>query len=101
MQTLFELEFREKGNPKYILDKILEEFAPKLTELDFANETLEGVIENKKEIIKMISKYAPQWPVDKIAKIDRAILEIGIYEIAFSNVPLYKYATPRLLYAST
>lgn len=84
MQTLFSVEFRE-DNAKELLEKILEEFAPKLTEQDFAYETLEGVLKKQKAIIKIIQKFAPQWPIDKIARVDRAILEIGVYEIAFTN----------------
>lgn len=93
MQTIFVLEFSRqakkiaasKKQPQEILIKILDEFAPKLTERDFAYDTLKGVLDNKKKIVKIIEKHAPQWPVDKIAKVDRAILEIGIYEIVFSK----------------
>lgn len=98
MQTIFALEFRaglysakkvskkdlEKTSNE-ILTEILYEFAPKLTEQDFAFNTLKGVLANRNEIVKIIAKHAPQWPVDKIAKVDRAILEIGVYEIAFSK----------------
>ena len=98
MQTIFEIEFNEETrssdkdnsnyvapDPKDILDKVLEEFEPKLTEKEFASSTLEGVLANKKEIFKIIEKFAPDWPIAKIAKVDRAILEIGIYEIVYSE----------------
>lgn len=88
MQTLFAVEFKKSGvevDAKKILDKILDEFAPKLTEKEFAHETLDGLLQHKNEIFNLIQKYAPQWPVDKIAKVDRAILEIGTYEIVFSK----------------
>lgn len=88
MQTLFELEFnemKEAKNSKKILERILNEFAPKLTEREFAYDTLKGILKNRKSILDIIKKYAPQWPIEKIAKIDRAILEIGVYEIAFSK----------------
>src|SRR3989338_4034666 len=93
MQTIFALEFLRSGKktaaqkkqPAEILNKILDEFAPKLTERDFAYDTLNGVLDNKDEIVKIIAKHAPQWPVEKIARVDRAILEIGIYEIVFSK----------------
>lgn len=84
MQTLFSVEFKEE-DPKKVLDRVLEQFAPKLSEKDFAYETLNGVLDNQKEIHKAIKKFAPQWPIEKIAKVDRAILEIGIYEIMFSK----------------
>lgn len=84
MQTIFAIEFRGSP-PEQVLKRTLKEFAPKLSETDFAYDTLKGVIKNKEKIIELIKEFAPQWPVDKIAKIDRAILEIGIYEIVFSD----------------
>lgn len=84
MQTLFASEFK-KHDAKKLLKQILEEFAPKLTETDFAYKTLEGVLKNEEEIKKTIQKFAPHWPVEKIARVDRAILEIGVYEIVFNN----------------
>lgn len=88
MQALFELEFNDmkaKKNSKDVLERILTEFAPKLTEREFAYDTLAGVLKKRKNILEIIQKYAPQWPIEKIAKIDRAILEIGVYEVAFTK----------------
>lgn len=85
MQTLFAVEFNKNNDPKITLEEILEEFAPKLSETDFAYETLEGVLKHREDILKTIENYAPEWPVDKIARVDRVILEIGIYEIMYSQ----------------
>ncbi len=84
MQTLFATEFHG-DNPEKLLENILCEFAPKLTETDFAYNTLKGVIKNQKKIVDIIRKFAPEWPVEKIARVDRAILMIGIFEVAFSE----------------
>ncbi|MBD3330228.1 transcription antitermination factor NusB [Candidatus Peregrinibacteria bacterium] len=84
MQTLFVLEFHG-GEPEQVLANILHEFAPKLTETEFAKETLKGIVEHKDKIISVIQKFAPEWPVDKIARVDRAVLEIGIYEILYNK----------------
>ncbi len=80
MQALFAYEFRGE-DAKAFLTIILEEFAPKLSETDFAYKILDGVLNNHKDLLKTIQENAPQWPIDKIAGIDRAILEIGAYEI--------------------
>lgn len=84
MQALFVYEFHG-GDPKKLLNEMLNEFAPKISESEFAEETLKGVLERKNEIIETIQKYAPEWPIDKIAKVDRAILEIATYEIMYSK----------------
>lgn len=85
MQTLFAVEFNKNNDPKITMEEILEEFAPKLSETDFAYETLDGVLKHREEILNTIETYAPEWPVDKIARVDRVILEIGIYEIMYSQ----------------
>ena len=84
MQTLFAYEFHSE-KPLETLKDVLKEFAPKLRNEDFAYALLEGVIEKHKEIRKLITKHAPEWPLDKIANIDRAILEIGVYEIVYAE----------------
>jgi N utilization substance protein B len=38
-------------------------------------------LEHKTRINTLISRYAPEWPLDQIAVIDRNILRIAIYEL--------------------
>ena len=91
MQTIFECEFSRKDNSAegFNLEKRLayniKQLASKVKDISFAKETLNGVIEHQKEIYEIIQKNAPEWPVDKIAPVDRAILEIGVYEIVFAE----------------
>ncbi len=84
MQTLFAFEFRG-GEPLDILKYNLEEYSAKIKDFSFAESLLHGVLKEKKEILKVIQEEAPEWPVDKIAPVDRAILELGCYEILFSE----------------
>jgi len=85
MQTIFAHEFRPGVNPDEVLEYSCREFGDKLKDLGFAKELLKGVIDKKQELIKIIQVEAPEWPIDRIAPIDRAILEIGVYEIMFSG----------------
>jgi len=90
MQALYEWDFR--GRPTAILpalmDHDLKEFGAGLTETEFTKELVDGVIDHLDEIDKMISQYAPEWPLEQITIVDRNVLRIGIYELKFSeNVP--------------
>lgn len=85
MQTLFAYEFRANVDAAKMLKYNFEAFSDKLTETAFAESLLMGVIENLKNIQEVLQKEAPEWPIERIAPIDRAILEIGIYEILFSK----------------
>jgi N utilization substance protein B len=46
---------------------------------------VDGVVQNQIEIDKIISNYAPNWPLEQINIIDRNILRIGVYELKFNN----------------
>lgn len=91
MQTIFEYEFTRKDdsekdiNPSGKLLYNIKQLSSKIKDTSFAEETLKGVIDNQKEIYDIIHKNAPEWPVDKIAPVDRAILEIGVFEIVHSD----------------
>lgn len=50
-----------------------------------AENLIEGVKKHKREIDENIKKYAPEWPIDKISKIDLVILRIAIYELLFET----------------
>jgi N utilization substance protein B len=84
MQALFAYEFRG-GDADEILKYNAHEFADKLKELDFAESLLHGVLEKKDEIVLIVEEEAPEWPFDKISPVDRAVLQIGIYEVLYSQ----------------
>ncbi len=84
MQTIFAYEFRG-GEPMDILKYNLEDYRAKLTDFSFAENLLKGTLLKKKELVKVIQEEAPEWPVDKIAPVDRAILELGAFEILHSQ----------------
>ena len=51
----------------------------------FVRELVEGTIRNREEIDRKVRKFAPAWPVEQIAMIDRNILRLAIFEILFDN----------------
>lgn len=53
---------------------------------------VDGVRDHIEEIDKIIEESAPDWPIDKIAKIDLVILRIAIFEILFGKKTPVKVA---------
>jgi len=84
MKALFAYEAR-KQKPEKILQYILDDKDAKIDNPDFAAEIFNGALKHRKDIIKHIEEFAPAWPFEKIAPVDRAILEIGAYEILYSK----------------
>jgi len=55
----------------------------------FAREIVFGVAPLRAHLDKYIARYAPEWPVDQIAPIDRNILRIALWEMALApDTPL-------------
>ncbi len=86
LQSLYEWDFYgKKTDLARVLERNLEEFAPGIDEPEFAWKILQRIIENLDEIDAMIVKLAPEWPLDKIAIIDRNILRIGLSELLYAD----------------
>ncbi len=61
----------------------------KLTEEDiaFATKIVEGVIEHKTEIDSIIAEFSKAFKLDRIYRLDLAILELAIFEIKYLDTP--------------
>lgn len=87
LQTLFEwdLNTTDRKETKQILDRNVAEFAPNKTDLPFMEKTLDGVLGKQSELDLVITKAAPEWPLDRISPVDRNILRLGLYELLFGD----------------
>jgi len=86
LQSLYEWDFYgRKKDITAILERNLNEFAPGIDEPEFAWKIMQGVAEHLKQIDGVIVKAAPEWPLEKIAIIDRNILRIGLYELLYAD----------------
>jgi transcription antitermination protein NusB len=86
MQTLFEWDFNEKKlSIEDALGRNAEEFAPGGGDLPFMEELIKNVMAKIPELDLIITKAAPQWPIDRISIVDRNVLRIGLFELLFSD----------------
>lgn len=54
----------------------------------YINEVINGILENEQNITNEIRKNIKQeWTIDRISKIDLALLKLGIYEMMYSKLP--------------
>lgn len=86
LQSLFEWDFNNKPEEmKGIVDRNIAEFAPGHSDGPFMY-TLAETVQRKQVIIDdIITKAAPEWPIDKIGMVDRNILRIGLAELLFGD----------------
>jgi len=88
MQTLYQWDFNGHKNaliPDYI-NSNLKDFAPDFDDKGFISELVDSVIAKLEDIDAIITKYAPDWPIEQITNVDRNILRIGVYELKYSDV---------------
>jgi N utilization substance protein B len=85
LQTLFELEFpkRNHPDPTQILDQNLAEIGRDSVDIPFACSLLQSIRENEKTLHVIIQEHAPQWPLDRMDRISRALLLLGACELLF------------------
>jgi len=86
MQSLYQWDFNNKKEDIFkIFETNLKSFAPSVKENNFAKNLLQGVIKHLPKIDQYITKYAPEWPIEKITTVDRNILRIGLYELLYNK----------------
>ncbi len=89
MQVLYEWDFRGGAltdlEIEHALVRNAEEFAPGVNDISFMRKLLLGILHKQKKLDDIIEKAAPDWPIEKIALVDRNILRIGLYELLFED----------------
>jgi N utilization substance protein B len=94
LQTLFELDFRIELEEKNLdIDSVISRNIARYSEVmqdkEFVSELILGVLKKVKELDQFIQPLAPEWPLSQIARIDRVILRMGVWEMMNSDkVPI-------------
>lgn len=87
LQTLFEWDSARiaDGEVPSILERNVGEFGGSDTDKPFMGALISGILAKHEDLDRIIEKAAPDWPLDRIAPIDRNILRIGLYELLFAD----------------
>jgi N utilization substance protein B len=85
LQCLYEFGFRSELGDEVDIDKIIDRNIQKYKEdIDdekFISDLIAGVIEQLEKLDNILRPLAPDWPLDQIARIDREILRMGLWEL--------------------
>ena len=84
LQILYQIDVRKDPGDRILVDfwKNIEA-EPEVS--DFAAKLVIGAIKNKKKIDEVISKYASNWKMSRMAVIDRNVLRMATYELLFCD----------------
>ncbi len=86
LQTLYEQEIREDSEDKdldvdAVLKRNVERYKETIDDVDFIEQLVHGVIKNAPSLDAKLQPVAPDWPIDQIARMDRLVLRMGLYEL--------------------
>jgi N utilization substance protein B len=86
LQTLYEYEFRTQcGDAEAVVADILERnlnrYDTAIEDTTFVSTLVDGVLAEQADLDAKIQPIAPDWPIEQIARIDRTILRLGVYEL--------------------
>lgn len=93
LQTIYEHEFRTQVGDQTvrfqdILQRNLEKYKSSVDDTVFIEELVAGVLTHQSELDAQLAPLASEWPLEQIARIDRAVLRLGMYELRYSpSVP--------------
>lgn len=90
LQTLYEQDFRmECGDLSFDLDKVLgrniRRYQEMVDDRNFVSILVHGVSSKLVDIDAVLQPVAPEWPIMHIARMDRVVLRIGVYELLYEN----------------
>lgn len=87
LQTLYEYEFRHSSenavDANAVMERNLERYKEDIDDTAFIAALVHGVIGHTAELDGVLQPLAPDWPLAQVARIDRNILRMGLYELLY------------------
>ena len=90
LQTLYELDFRREAGDTSIdlglvLKRNISRYESTVDDVFFIEQLVRGVTQRETELDEELRPLAPEWPLEQIARMDRAVLRIGLYELKYED----------------
>ena len=85
MKIIYQIKIYDDAKIDYNIDDIIKE----QLEIDnsFVTDSVHGIIDNYKKLEELANKYLKDWTLDRLSKVDQAILILGIYELIYTDTP--------------
>lgn len=86
LQSLYEYDFRRDcGDEAVSLDDILQRniqrYSKTVDDQKFIKELVQGVAKTETDLDTVLQPVAPEWPIDQIARMDRLVLRMSLFEL--------------------
>jgi N utilization substance protein B len=91
IQALYELDLTDHPPEVVIVCRIEDEALPQ-DGIPFVYHLVNGVLQHKEHLDRMIQRYAPEWPIDQMSPIDRNVLRMALFEFSIDRQTPVKVA---------
>ena len=85
MKVIYQINLLDEANLDYDVEKLIKEQLE--IQNEFVDTSVEGIIKNKDRIYELANKYLSDWTMDRLNKVDQAIISLGAYELMYTDVP--------------
>ena len=85
MKVLYQVFILEESGVDFNKEDLIKEQLE--VENEFVTTSVNEILENKETIYELANKYLKSWPMDRLNKVDQAILSLGIYELKYTETP--------------
>ena len=85
MRVLYQISIMKDTSLDFNIKSMIKEQLE--IENEFVDTIVYGVIEYEEELTNLANKYMGNWTIDRLNKVDQAILKMGIFELIYSNTP--------------
>lgn len=87
MQLLFQMDIQDDFGSE-LRDKFILEYMSESNQLDYFNRLYDSAVENLETIDKILEESSENWTINRISKVDLAILRLSAVEILYmSDIP--------------
>lgn len=80
LKVLFQVDL-VKAEPDEAMEYLLQESGLAGKDAEFSKQLVEGALARMEEIDQWISRFSPEWPLNRMGTIDRNLLRLATFEI--------------------
>lgn len=85
MTILYQISVYSSNNMKYDINDVIKDVIE--VDNEFVKEIVYGVTTYEKEINSLANNYLDDWTIDRLGHTDKAILQMAIYELMYTDTP--------------
>ena len=85
MKVLYQVFILSESGIEFDINILIKEQLE--VENEFVSSAIDTILKEKDTIYNLANNYLESWPMDRLNKVDQAILSLGVYELKYTETP--------------